>query len=53
MLGALYHPDDGHIAPADVTMAMAKAARDLGAKVGGCHGVGVLVVRFGLPDAQI
>lgn len=33
MLGALYHPDDGHIAPADVTMAMAKAARDLGAKI--------------------
>ncbi len=33
MRGALYHPDDGHIAPADVTMAMAKAARDLGAKV--------------------
>ncbi len=23
MLGALYHPDDGHIAPADVTMALA------------------------------
>ena len=33
MLGALYHPDDGHIAPADVTMAMAKGARDRGAKV--------------------
>ncbi|WP_333815125.1 GcvT family protein [Tabrizicola sp.] len=33
MLGALYNPDDGHIAPADVTMAMAKAARDLGAKI--------------------
>lgn len=33
MLGALYHPDDGHIAPADVTHAMAKGARDLGAKV--------------------
>ncbi|TIS17031.1 MAG: FAD-dependent oxidoreductase, partial [Mesorhizobium sp.] len=33
MLGALYHPDDGHIAPADVTIAMAKGARDLGAKV--------------------
>ncbi|TIL76426.1 MAG: FAD-dependent oxidoreductase, partial [Mesorhizobium sp.] len=33
MLGALYHPDDGHIAPADVTQAMAKGARDLGAKV--------------------
>ncbi len=33
ILGALYHPDDGHIAPADVTMAMAKGARDLGAKI--------------------
>src|SRR5437879_6949356 len=33
MLGALYHPDDGHIAPADVTHAMAKGARDRGAKV--------------------
>ncbi len=33
MLAALYHPDDGHIAPADVTMAMAKGARDLGAKI--------------------
>jgi len=33
MLGALYHPDDGHIAPADVTHAMAKGARDLGAKI--------------------
>lgn len=33
MLGALYHPDDGHIAPADVTQAMAKGARDRGAKI--------------------
>ena len=33
MLGALYHPDDGHIAPADVTMALAKGARDHGAKI--------------------
>jgi len=33
MLGALYNPDDGHIAPADVTMAMAKGARDRGAKI--------------------
>lgn len=31
--GALYHPNDGHIAPADVTMAMAKGARLLGAKI--------------------
>lgn len=33
MIGALYHPDDGHIAPADVTMAMAKGARDMGQKI--------------------
>ncbi len=33
MIGALYHPDDGHIAPADVTHAMAKAAKNLGASI--------------------
>jgi dimethylglycine dehydrogenase len=33
MLAALYHPDDGHIAPADVTQAMAKGARDRGATI--------------------
>lgn len=33
MLGGLYHPHDGHIAPADVTQAMAKGARDRGAKI--------------------
>jgi dimethylglycine dehydrogenase len=33
MLGGLYHPDDGHIAPADVTHAMAKAAKNLGASI--------------------
>jgi len=33
MLGGLHHPDDGHIAPADVTQAMAKGARDLGARI--------------------
>lgn len=33
MLGALYNPDDGHIAPADVTMAMARGARDRGARI--------------------
>ena len=33
MLGALYHPDDGHIAPADVTQAMVKGARDRGARI--------------------
>lgn len=33
MRAALYHPDDGHIAPADVTQAMARGARDRGAKI--------------------
>lgn len=33
MLGGLYHPDDGHIAPADVTQALAKGARDRGAVI--------------------
>ena len=33
MLGGLYNPDDGHIAPADVTQALAKGARDRGAKI--------------------
>ncbi len=27
IVGALYHPDDGHIAPADLTMALRKGAR--------------------------
>ncbi len=31
--GALYHPDDGHAAPADVTQALAKGARRLGAEI--------------------
>ena len=33
ILGGLYHPDDGHIASADLTQALAKGARDLGAKI--------------------
>lgn len=33
LVGALYYPDDGHIAPADVTMAMAKGARNGGAGI--------------------
>ncbi len=32
-MGALYHPDDGHIAPADVTQAMAIGARNGGAEI--------------------
>ena len=33
LVGALYHPDDGHIAPVDVTNAMARGARNRGAKI--------------------
>jgi dimethylglycine dehydrogenase len=33
IVGALYHPDDGHIAPADLTMALRRAARAGGAEV--------------------
>jgi dimethylglycine dehydrogenase len=33
LVGALFHPHDGHVAPADVTMALAKGARDGGAEI--------------------
>jgi dimethylglycine dehydrogenase len=33
IVGALYHPDDGHIAPADLTMALRKGARNGGAEI--------------------
>ncbi len=33
IVGALYHPDDGHIAPADLTMALRKGARTAGAQI--------------------
>ena len=33
LLGGVYNPDDGHIAPADVTQAAAAGARDKGAKI--------------------
>ena len=33
LIGALWHPTDGHIAPADLTMAMARGARDRGAEI--------------------
>jgi len=33
IIGALYHPDDGHIAPADLTMALRKGARNRGAEI--------------------
>ena len=31
--GAIYHPTDGYINPADVTMAMAKGARQRGVEI--------------------
>ena len=33
LVGALYHPDDGHIAPVDLTNALAKGARSRGAAI--------------------
>ncbi len=33
LLGAIQHPDDGYIQPADLTQALAKGARDRGAKI--------------------
>ena len=33
IIGALHHPDDGHIAPADLTMALRKGARMRGADI--------------------
>ncbi len=33
LVGALYHPDDGHIAPVDLTNALARGARDNGATI--------------------
>jgi dimethylglycine dehydrogenase len=33
MIGGLHHLDDGHVAPADVTQALAKGARDRGAEI--------------------
>src|SRR3954447_12346300 len=33
IMGALYHPDDGHIAPVDLKMALRKGARNGGADI--------------------
>jgi dimethylglycine dehydrogenase len=33
IVGALYHPDDGHIAPVDLTMALRKGARNRKAEI--------------------
>jgi len=42
IIGALYHPDDGHIAPVDLTMALRKGARAAGAEI--CEQTEVLAV---------
>ena len=33
LVGALYHHTDGHVAPVDLTMALARGARDMGGKI--------------------
>ncbi len=33
LIGAIQHPEDGYIQPADLTQAMAKGARDMGARI--------------------
>ena len=33
LVGALFHPQDGHVAPVDVTQALAKGARDGGGEI--------------------
>ena len=33
LIGAIQHPDDGYVQPADLTQALAKGARDLGASI--------------------
>jgi dimethylglycine dehydrogenase len=33
LVGAIFHPEDGYIQPADVTMALATGARKMGAKI--------------------
>ncbi|MGB1693613.1 MAG: GcvT family protein, partial [bacterium] len=33
LVGGLYHPDDGHVAPVDLTMALAKGARMNGGEI--------------------
>jgi len=33
LVGALFHPDDGHVAPVDVTQALARGARTGGAEI--------------------
>ena len=33
LVGALFHPEDGHAAPVDVTMALARGARSAGAEI--------------------
>ena len=33
LIGAIQHPEDGYIQPADLTQALAKGARDNGAEI--------------------
>ena len=33
IIGALFHPDDGHVAPVDVAQALARGARDAGVEI--------------------
>ena len=33
IIGAIQHPEDGYIQPADLTQALAKGARDMGAEI--------------------
>ena len=33
LVGAIYHPTDGYVNPADVTQSMAKGARNLGVEI--------------------
>ena len=33
LIGAIQHPEDGYIQPADLTQALAKGARNMGAEI--------------------
>jgi len=47
LLGGIEHPDDGYIQPADLTQALAKAARDMGAKIHRNNGVSAITKKEG------
>jgi len=46
LVGAIYHPDDGYIQPADLTQALAKGARARGATI--YRGIMVLAIEHGM-----